>query len=195
MALDEAHLPSSAPVDLEVCRDRLFLDEVCRRSGTPVRRCYQCRGCGNGCPFVEAMDHPPYVVLRLVQFGLRQPALESSTIWICAGCQTCSNECPMGLDISAVMKTLCHLALEEQAAVAAPDILQFHQEVVRSIEHHGRVHKLGIMMRYKLLTGQWFSDMETGLKMLARRKLDLRPSRIENPAEIGRLFRPFWKVK
>jgi heterodisulfide reductase subunit C len=194
MALAPTQFPW-APDILEGSRDRLFTAEVCRRSGTPVQRCYQCRSCGNGCPFVEAMDYPPYAVLRLVQYGLRQPALECGAIWICAGCHTCSGQCPNGLDIAAVMNTLRHLALEERAAVAAPDILQFHLEVVRSIERHGRVHKLGVMLRHKLLTGHWFTDVDVGLKMLAKRKLDLRPSRVKNLEEIARLFRPFWRAK
>jgi hypothetical protein len=37
--------------------------------------------------------------------------------------------------------------------------------------------------------------VDVGLKMLAKRKLDLRPSRVKNLEEIARLFRPFWRAK
>ncbi|MBI4643381.1 MAG: 4Fe-4S dicluster domain-containing protein [Deltaproteobacteria bacterium] len=175
--------------------DRYFAREVNRRSHTDLNRCYQCRSCGNGCPFVESMDYPPYGVIRLVQYGLRQKALECATIWICVSCHTCSSQCPNAIDIAAIMDTLRSLALEERAAIAAPDILAFHLEVLRSIERYGRTHKLGIMLRHKLLTGQWFKDVDVGLRMLSRRKLDLMPSRVKAVNEINRLFLPYWRVK
>ena len=192
------HNPLVKPAVPEVAmaseRDRDFAGEVNRRSHTDLNRCYQCRTCGNGCPFVEAMDYAPYQVIRLVQYGLRQQALECATIWICVSCHTCSSQCPNAIDIAAIMDTLRSLALEERAAIAIPDILAFHLEVLRSIERYGRAHKLGIMLRHKLLTGQWFKDVDVGLKMLAKRKLDLMPSRIKAIKEINRLFLPYWRV-
>lgn len=175
--------------------DRYFASEVNRRSHTDLKRCYQCRTCGNGCPFVEAMDYPPYGVIRLVQYGMRQEALECATIWVCVSCHTCSSQCPNAIDIAAIMDTLRSLALEERATIATPDILAFHLEVLRSIERYGRTHKLGIMLRHKLLTGQWFKDMDVGLKMLSKRKLDFMPSRVKAVDEINRLFLPYWRVK
>jgi heterodisulfide reductase subunit C len=115
---------------------------------------------------------------------MRQEALECGTIWICVGCHTCSSQCPMGIDIASVMDTLRHMALEEGAAVAEPNILGFHEEVLRSLERYGRAHKLGIMWRYKLLTRRWFDDMDVGLKMLVKRKLELKPSRVKAIGEI-----------
>ena len=39
-------------------------------------------------------------------------------------------------------------------------------------------------MRYKLRQRDFFSDMELGLKMLAKRKLDLKPSKVEDQDQI-----------
>ena len=174
--------------------DRDFAEEVEQRSHAGLRRCFFCRSCGNGCPFVAAMDIPPYGVMRLVHYGMREEALAANTIWICVNCHTCSSQCPMAIDIAAMMNVLCHMALEERAPVPTQDILDFHLEVVRSIERHGRTHKLGIMLRLKLLTGAWFKDVDIGMKMLTKRKLDLRPSRIRALKEIHRLFMPYWRV-
>jgi len=187
-------LPAPEIIDVSTL-DRDFVDEVERRSHAGLRRCYFCRTCGNGCPFVSAMDIPPYGVMRLVHYGLREEALASNTIWICVNCHTCSSQCPMAIDIAAMMNVLCHMALEEGVPVPTQDILDFHLEVVRSIERHGRTHKLGIMLRLKLLTGEWFKDVDLGLRMLAKRKLDLMPSRIKAVQEINRLFLPYWRVK
>ncbi len=164
--------------------DRSLAAEVNMRSGTDVNRCYHCRACANGCPFVQAMDYRPHGVLRLLQYGMRKEALECGTIWICVGCHTCSSQCPMGIDMASVMDALRHMALEEGAAVAEPNILGFHEEVLRSLERYGRAHKLGIMWRYKLLTRRWFDDMDVGLKMLVKRKLELKPSRVKAIGEI-----------
>lgn len=72
--------------------------------------------------------------------------------------------------------------------VSEPNILNFHRAVLQSIERHGRSHKLEIMLRYKLKKHDWFSDMTVGLKMFAKRKLELLPSRTKNIAEVRRLF-------
>ena len=168
--------------------------EVDERSGAGLNRCYQCRSCANGCPFVQAMDYTPNQVLRLVQFGLRQEALTCKTIWVCVGCHTCSSQCPMGIDIAAVMDTLRLMAVEEGVVIGKPNIIDFHEEVLRSLEKYGRAHKLGIMLGYKRQTGRWLKDLDLGLKMLAKRKLDLIPSRVRDAnKEIADLFTCYWR--
>jgi heterodisulfide reductase subunit C len=167
--------------------------EVRERSGTDFNSCYHCRSCANGCPFVEAMDYSPNQLLRLVQFGLRQEVLTCKTIWVCVGCHTCSSQCPMGIDLAAVMDTLCLMAVEEGVALGKPNIFDFHEEVLRSLEKYGRAHKLGIMLGYKWQTGRWLKDLDVGLKMLAKRKLDLIPSRVRQVQEITDLFRCHWR--
>ena len=167
--------------------------EVGERSGADFNRCYHCQSCGNGCPFVQAMDYTPNQVLRLVQFGMRQEVLTCKTIWVCVGCHTCSSQCPMSIDIAAVMDTLRFMAVEEGVAVGKPNIIDFHEEVLRSLERYGRAHKLGIMLGYKRQTGRWLRDLDVGLKMLARRKLDLIPSRVRQVKEITDLFTCYWR--
>ena len=174
-------------------QDRYLARDIQRLSGTNLNRCYHCRTCGGGCPFIQGMDYPPNAVIRLVQYGLRRQALESHTIWICVGCHTCSVQCPMGIDIAAVMATLRRLALEEGAMIAETNILDFHREVLQSIKLYGRAHKLGIMLRYKARVHQWFADLDVGLRMLAKRKMDLKASRVKAMGEITRLFIPHWK--
>ena len=167
--------------------------EVLERSGSDLNRCYQCQSCGNGCPFVRAMDYTPNQVLRLVQFGMRREVLSCKTIWICVACHTCSSQCPMSIDIAAVMDTLRLMAVEEGVAIGKPHIIDFHEEVLRSLEKYGRAHKLGIMLGYKRQTGRWLKDLDVGLKMLARRKLDLIPSRVRDVKEIKDLFACYWR--
>jgi heterodisulfide reductase subunit C len=184
--MEKNTLPSTL-IDLEFC-DRSFRHEVNERSGENVGLCWHCRTCAGGCPYVKAMDYHPHAVFRLVQLGLRKEALESSTIWICVSCNTCSIQCPAAIDIPAIMDALRHMALAERVKIAQPEIVKFHEEVLGSIKRYGRTHKLEIMLRYKVRMRQWFQDMDLGLKMLARRKLDLTPSKIDRPEEVSRLF-------
>jgi len=168
--------------------DSGFATDVIRRSGVDINKCWHCQTCAGGCPFVRAMDYPPNRVIRMVQLGLRKEALESSGIWICVGCNTCSIQCPNCIDIPAINDTLRQIAMQECVGIAEPNILNFHEAVLQSIQRHGRTHKLEVMMRYKLKKHDWFSDMTVGLKMFAKRKLELLPSKSKNIAEIRKLF-------
>ncbi len=170
-----------------------FADRVSRMSHTELRSCYLCRTCSGGCPFFKAMDYGPHGVMRLLQLGQREELLTCNTIWLCVGCHTCSACCPMAIDIAAVMDSLRRLALSENAQVAEPGVLAFHREVLRAIENYGRTHKLEIMLRYKASQKQWLKDFDVGLKMLAKRKLHLLPSKIENLQDIKRLFNKPWR--
>src|SRR5208337_478549 len=171
-------------------QDRFFARELQGLSGTNLNRCFHCQTCANGCPFIRAMDYRPNIIIRLVQFGLRRKALESRAIWVCVGCSTCAAECPNEIDLPAIMEALRHLALKEGVKVAEPDILDFHREVFSSIRRYGRTHELGIILRYKIRVRRWFTDLNLGLKMMARRKLDLRASKVKTTKEISRLFLP-----
>lgn len=165
-----------------------FIEEIKASSGTNFSTCLHCRSCANGCPFLAGMDYHPHAVFRLIQLGMEEEALKCATIWVCVGCNTCSSYCPMAIDIPAVMDGLRHKALENGIKIAEPDIFNFHNEVLNTIKKYGRTHKLEIMMRYKLKTMDLLSDMGMGLKMLKKRKLDLKPSRIRDKKAIEKIF-------
>ena len=166
-----------------------FAKEIIRRSGVNIHLCWHCKTCSGGCPFSEYMNYFPNQIIRLVQLGMKQAALTSSAIWICVGCNTCSTQCPQAIDMAAVMDALRQTAMKEGVPAAEPHVLDFHREVMNSIRRHGRTHKLEIMMRYKLSKKDWFSDMDVGLKMLQKRKLDLMPSRVDHLSVIQQLFK------
>ncbi|MEE4135306.1 MAG: 4Fe-4S dicluster domain-containing protein [Desulforhopalus sp.] len=151
--------------------------------------CFQCKTCANACPFLEAMDIHPNVILRLLQLGMDQPALESSTIWVCVGCNTCCDGCPMAIDIPSVMDALRQLALEKKVVIKEPDILNFHRQVIDSIKKYGRTHKLEIMMRYKLKKKAYLQDIGLGVTMLKKRKLDLMPQKVKDIKAIENIFK------
>ncbi|MCB2189294.1 MAG: 4Fe-4S dicluster domain-containing protein [Deltaproteobacteria bacterium] len=188
-----ADSPQLPPLRLAAGHGPSLAVEIEHAAPAGLARCLNCRTCSGGCPFYPAMDYGPHGIMRLIQFGQRDEVLASNTIWLCVACHTCTSACPMSIDVAAVMDTLRHLALAEGVAVAEPGILDFHREVLRSIEHHGRTHKLEIMLRYKVRQGGWLADMDKGLAMLTRRKLNLIPNEIRRPAELAPLFQKTWR--
>ena len=165
-----------------------FVNQVEELSHSNLSRCSHCLTCSGGCPFFEDMDVLPNGIIRMIQFGMKEQALNSSTIWLCVGCNTCSMECPNAVDMAAIMDTLRQIAILENAKIAEPGVLSFHNAVVDSIFRYGRTHKLEIMMRYKLSEKDLFSDIDLGLKMLSKRKLDLLPSKVKDKKSIQSLF-------
>ncbi len=169
-----------------------FSKEIQDLCGVNSRLCIQCMGCTGVCPFSATMDHAPHRLLRMIQCGLRDEVLDSNTIWICVSCHSCSNQCPQALDIVSIMDTLRQVALDEGRHIPEPEILEFHKAVLQSIMRHGRTHKLEIILRYKASTWKWLEDLDVGLKMLSRRKLDFTPSSISSDRELRDIFSRGW---
>lgn len=163
--------------------DMNFAGQIKKKSGVDFNRCCHCGACTNGCPFVEAMDITPNGVIRLSQYGLAEAVLSCGAIWICVGCNTCSCYCPMAIDIPALMD-----ALRQRICRWAAGHSGLHREVLHSIARYGRTHKLEIMLRYKIQKRDWFQDLDVGLRMIAKRKLDPTPSRVKAIEKVKQLF-------
>jgi len=179
---------SSMPGTPAVQPESAFLAAVEARSGERVSRCFQCGKCSNGCPLAFAMDLKPNQIMRMVQLGLEEELLRSKTIWICAGCQTCTTRCPNDIDIAHLMDSLRQLSQEAGVPPAEPKVVKFHEAFLDSIRRHGRVYELGMVARYKLCTLDLLSDTKLAWKMLKKGKLRFLPSGVEGKKEIRRMF-------
>jgi heterodisulfide reductase subunit C len=166
-----------------------FLDLVQERSGQDIRNCYQCAKCTAGCPTAFAMDSPPNVIMHMIQLGLADAALARRSIWLCAGCETCTTRCPRDIDIARVMKTLCEIAMERNVPVPASDIRTFHEAFLRGVQWHGRAHEISMMAELKLRTKNLFEDVPLGVNLFLKGKLRPLPERIEGLEQVRRMFR------
>jgi len=174
--------------------DLSFTQEVRKRSQAHLERCYQCLTCSSGCPVAFAMDYTPNQIIRMVQFGLKERVLGSSTIWLCASCETCATRCPNEIDIVGVMDTLRKLALGE-GRIKEGKIPEFHSIFLGCIQSQGKVHELSLILRYMLASGDIFKigkllgDMILGLRMFLKGKLAILPGKIEGLKQVRRIFK------
>jgi len=167
--------------------DASFPSEVKTASGAIIDRCYQCLTCSLGCPSAFAMDYLPNQIVRMVQLGLKQRVLTSSTIWVCANCEACATRCPNQVDIVSLMDALREMALRE-GAVKETAVAAFHQAFLDNVRRWGRQHELFLMLTLKLKTKDFFSDLDLGIRMFRKGKFKMLPQRLKETREVRAIF-------
>ena len=159
-----------------------------RSARTLALRCYQCGKCSAGCPMAGEMTLKPHDVMRLVAAGKGRRAAGDESIWLCLTCETCSARCPNDCDPAGVIDSLRELSLGVGVSDAPRRIAAFHRAFLAQIESNGRLHEMGMVMDYKLRTGDLMKDVTNAPGMVSRGKLSLRPDRIRGIAEVKRIF-------
>jgi heterodisulfide reductase subunit C len=138
------------------------------------------------------MDLSPNQVMRLVQLGdeaADRKALASRTIWSCAGCLTCTQRCPQKLDLAAVMDVLRQASYERGVvSPAQKKVLAFHEAFLKTVQKTGRMSEMALVRRYKLASGDLFSDLTLAPRMLFKGKLKLKSHKIKGRREVQRIF-------
>lgn len=165
---------------------KALIKKLEQEAGTSISLCYQCGKCTAGCPAAFAMDYPPRQVIRMLQLGLTDMALNSNSIWICASCETCSSRCPRGVDIASLMDTMRREALKR--GKTDKKAAEFNKAFLSNVKNFGRTFEAGLLLRHNLVTGQPFKDMELGLPMLKRGKASPLPHMIKGRQEMKKIF-------
>ncbi len=169
-------------------KERMTLaDEIEELTGINPLKCYQCGKCSAGCPVRIFMKVSPNKVVRLVQLGLDDEALKSETIWMCAGCLTCSTRCPQNFDLAKFMDALKEIAIKK-GVITRKDILKFHKAFLKQIEANGKAFEFGLIRDYKLATFNLFQDMDIAPEMFFKGKIKLFPHKIKNRDAIKKIF-------
>ncbi len=82
--------------------------------GEKLLRCFQCGTCTSDCPVARfSDDYRPRQIIRMAQLGLKDRVLNSSTLWLCAACFTCTDRCPQDVEVASVIRVLRNLAAEK----------------------------------------------------------------------------------
>jgi len=167
--------------------------KVRQQTEVNVIECYQCGKCTAGCPVAERMDLRPSVIMRMLQTGdavAEDEILRSLSIWLCLTCETCYSRCPMELDIPKVMDYLRQRSLNEgKVHREARDIVAFHKSFLNTVESNGRLHEMGLVIDYKLHSGNLLQDVMLAPEMFSKGKLHILPERIKDRKGLSRLFK------
>jgi len=168
---------------------KTFLEEVNEMiGGVPIQRCYHCRKCTAGCPLAFAMEYNPNRVIKMIQMGLKEEVLGSSTIWMCASCETCVTRCPNQVDIARMMDALRQMSIESGRPAKEANVLKFHNAFLMNIRLGGRINEPIMMVQYKLASGDLFSDMAMGMGMFMKGKLSLLSPRTRDMKAVRDIF-------
>lgn len=151
-------------------------EAIFRESGQKVNLCYQCGKCAAGCPVAYAMDYTPTQLIHAARLGMEDLVLNSKTVWLCASCETCTTRCPQEVDIAKVMDAVKITAVRRGVKSSVPRVACFHKAALGNIKMFGRMYELGMIGTLKMMTGEWFKDMDLGKQMFRKGKLRLFPS-------------------
>ncbi len=155
--------------------------------GQNVYLCYQCVKCTSGCPVGKYFDWQPNQIMRAVQLGQEDIALEAQTPWLCACCQTCTTRCPQDLDIAAIMDFLTREALDRGIDPPVQEVDNMNKAFLREVRLWGRSYELGLIAELKLRnirTHPITEDLDMGIKMIVKNKFPLFPTLTRPPRKV-----------
>ncbi|MHC1738034.1 MAG: 4Fe-4S dicluster domain-containing protein [Ignavibacteriaceae bacterium] len=164
------------------------IQDIIDLTGQDPALCYQCGKCSAGCPVRDFTETPPNRVVRYVQLGFYDKAFESPSIWLCAGCLTCSSRCPQEFELARFMDALREIAVKKGKKISEKKVEKFHKAFLKQIENNGRSFELGLLIDYKLKTMDLFQDMDVAPATLLRGKLGFFPHQIKGKDKIKRMF-------
>jgi heterodisulfide reductase subunit C len=67
--------------------------------------CLTCGTCAGGCPVTGVDGLDVRKVVRLALLGLDQEVIDSKFPWVCTLCARCEHACPMGIDLTKMLRS------------------------------------------------------------------------------------------
>jgi heterodisulfide reductase subunit C len=173
---------------------KTFLDEVrAKPGGEHVLACIQCGTCTGSCPMAAYMEHPPRQTIAMIRAGMRDEVLSSSSMWHCLSCYTCTARCPRGVKPTELAHALESLANQHGYKVGGTRTPSLYRSFVDSINGHGRVFELGMMLKYYLLTNPLaaMNLWKVGLQLFLHKRMPLKPARIQGKGELQTILKKY----
>jgi heterodisulfide reductase subunit C len=160
---------------------RDFIKEVMKMpGGEKILECIQCGSCAGGCPSMFAMDYSPMQIIKMINLGMKEEVLSSSTIWVCSLCYTCATRCPRNVDFPTLMMSLRNKAIREKRVKDSAKS-NFHKYFFEIVNKYGRMHNPELLVKLLDITDlrSLLHNARLGLRLFKRGKLHLRAPKIE----------------
>ena len=162
-------------------------EEIASEAGVNLKDCYQCGKCTAGCPLAEGMDLMPREVIRYLQLGMADVALNAKTPWICAQCVVCSSRCPQNVDICSIMRAT-RLAAKRRGLRPVPEADIFDDEFIANVRAHGVSNEQYLAAAYNMKSGHLLQDMGNATRMLKRGLVGVAMHNTEGRADVAALI-------
>ena len=159
-----------------VARKPKLAEAVMEESGQNVNLCFQCGKCAAGCPISYAMDYKPAQLIHAIRLGMDDLVFKSTTMWLCASCETCTTRCPQEVDVAKVMDAVKITAVRQGVKPTISQVAAFYRAALANIKKCGRMYEMGMIVGLKMRTFEFFKDAQLGMKMFLKGKLKLIPS-------------------
>jgi heterodisulfide reductase subunit C len=143
------------------------------------------------------MEHAPRQTIAMIRAGLRDEVLTGNSMWFCLSCYSCTVRCPRGVRPTELAHALESLASRHGYRVGGTRTPRLYRSFVDSIGANGRVHELGMMMKYYMGVSPLaaLKLWKVGLMLLTRRRLPVRPTRIKGRSELADILRRYREVR
>ena len=80
------------------------------------------------------------------------------------------------------------MVIEEGLDAREKKILKFHEAFLAGIRSGGRINEPMMIARYKMTTGDLFSDLKLGLDMFMKGKLSLISPKTKDMSSVRKIF-------
>ena len=171
---------------LAVDRDS-FLEEVYSvPGGDSIRWCIQCGTCSGSCPSVTQMDYSPRQTIALIRSGRSHDVLTGNSMWVCASCYLCTVRCPKEVKITELMHALERLSVHHGLISRRTSTPIMYRAFVDSVKSNGRIHELGMMIKFFLKTNPLASlkILPVGLSLFLHGRMSIKPRKIKGTEQI-----------
>jgi heterodisulfide reductase subunit C len=125
----------------------------------------------------------PAQIMRAIQLGQLDLAIEDRFIWICTGCQTCTTRCPQGIDVATVMDELKIIARRADRIPPHAPLAEVLRLNADSLKRWGRLYEVELVARAMFRRPKdMLAYLPVGRKMVLKRKVRLLPGRGDRAA-------------
>ncbi|HCW07169.1 MAG TPA: hypothetical protein DGG95_07380 [Cytophagales bacterium] len=169
---------------------RDFIKDVMKMpGGERILECIQCGSCAGGCPTMFAMDYSPMQIIKMINLGMKEKVLSSSTIWVCSACYTCATRCPRNVNFTTLMMSLRNKAIRENLVKDGAKS-DFHKYFFEVVNKYGKMHEPELLVKFVDMTNfdSLLHNAHLGFRLFKRGKLHLRAPKIEQTSWVSSIL-------